>query len=89
METAKIGRSAMLLGAGRSKKDDIIDLTAGIIMHCNLGDEVDTKTPLATFYTNKIELIQSASELFTQAFTINDSASTSDLNFPLIYEEVE
>ena len=38
----EIGRSAMLLGAGRETKDDTIDLGVGLVLHQKVGDHVQT-----------------------------------------------
>lgn len=88
METAKIGRAAMLLGAGRAQKDLPIDLTAGIIMHCNLGDIIKSGTPLATFYTNKESLLEEAIALFESSLKMEEWQLTQKESVPLIYDEI-
>lgn len=44
------GIAAGLLGAGRAKKDDVIDPCAGIIMHKKIGDAVAAGDTIATLY---------------------------------------
>jgi len=47
-----VGRSAMLLGAGRATKDDHIDLGAGLVLNVKRGDRVARGQALATLYTS-------------------------------------
>ena len=59
MDTAKIGKISSMLGAGRVKKDDLIDYNAGIILNKKINDYVNTNDLLATLYTDKeIDLIK-------------------------------
>jgi pyrimidine-nucleoside phosphorylase len=50
MDSAELGRAAIMLGAGREKKGDDIDLTAGIKLHRRCGDFVSEDELLATLY---------------------------------------
>lgn len=48
-----IGLSSMRLGGGRETLDDVIDMSAGIILNKKIGDKVNKGELLATLYTNK------------------------------------
>ena len=50
MDSSDLGRAAILLGAGRAKKGDAIDLTAGIKLHRRCGNYVETGELLATLF---------------------------------------
>lgn len=52
MNALELGECAMRLGAGRARKEDPIDFTAGIILHKKIGDPIKEKDVLATIYTN-------------------------------------
>lgn len=52
IEAESIGIAAMLLGAGRKTKDDIIDPAAGITLVKKLGDEVKVGEVLCVLHTN-------------------------------------
>lgn len=52
MDTLSIGEASLLLGAGRSKKTDVIDPAVGIVVHARLGDRVEKGTEIATLYAN-------------------------------------
>lgn len=49
----EIGESAMRLGAGRETFDDIIDMSAGIVLSKKVGDQVNKGDVLCTVHTNK------------------------------------
>ncbi len=52
MHSAELGRAAILLGAGREKKGDAVDLNAGIKIHKRCGDAVEVGEVLATLFFN-------------------------------------
>ena len=43
----------MHLGAGRATKDDVIDMSSGIVLNKKVGDFVKNGELLLTCYTNK------------------------------------
>ena len=45
----------MHLGGGRETLDDVIDMSAGIVLNKKVGDKVYKNELLATLYTNKSE----------------------------------
>lgn len=49
----EIGESAMRLGAGRETFDDVIDMSAGIVLSKKVGDKVAKGDVLCTVHTNK------------------------------------
>ena len=50
IDAEKIGKAAMMLGAGRATKDDIIDHSVGIIMHKKVGDKFEEGEAILTLY---------------------------------------
>lgn len=48
-----IGESSMKLGGGRETFDDVIDMSAGIVLNKKVGDKVNVGDLLCTAYTNK------------------------------------
>lgn len=63
MDAEAIGIIACKLGAGREKKEDFIDFTAGIILHKKTGDRVNKGESLATLYTNNESLLKAVNYL--------------------------
>ncbi len=67
INTMQLGLDSMRLGAGRETKDDIIDMTAGILLNKKLGDKVSKGDVLMTLYTeraNMQEMVSSAMNNF-------------------------
>ena len=69
MDAEMIGSASVILGAGRVKKDDFIDFSAGIILHRKTGERVQNGDAIATFFTDKEESIPSAEKLFLESIT--------------------
>lgn len=63
MNAEEIGKLASRLGAGRVKKEDKIDYTAGIILNKKVGDKVVKEEKLATLYTNKENIDEEVNNL--------------------------
>lgn len=73
MDTETIGKICVVLGAGRNKKDDIIDFSAGIILSEKTGDNVKIGDTLATFQTDNDISDEEYSDLFFKAIKFSDS----------------
>ena len=85
MNAEMIGSSSVILGAGRVKKDDAIDFSAGIILNKKTCDKVEKGDVLATLYTNNADSIEGAEKLFLQAITITVNKREPS---PLIYKVI-
>lgn len=53
IDAEAIGTAAMLLGAGRAKKDDVIDHSVGITLLKKVGDEVSANEVIARIHSNQ------------------------------------
>ena len=85
MNCEKIGDVSVILGAGRIKKDDIIDHSAGIIINKKTGDFVKKGETLCTLYTNNPDILTKASEEYLSALEF----SVTPINRPpLIYKTI-
>ena len=85
METGEIGTAAVMLGAGRSRKDDPIDLGAGIRLLAKTGDFVEKGQPLAVFSAAREELLGPAAERYLAALSFGEDAPKPQ---PLILERL-
>lgn len=72
-----IGRASVILGAGRRKKDDVIDHAAGVVLHKKIGDHLDIGEPVATMLTNKCELLAEARAVLADAIDVSDQPVTA------------
>ena len=85
MNAEEIGVSSVILGAGREKKDDIIDMSAGIILNKKTGDIIKKGDVIATLYTNNESTIKSAKDKFIKAIEFSNE---KPIDIPLIFEVV-
>ena len=85
MDAAQVGVSSSMLGAGRMKKDDPIDYSAGIVLEKKTGDQVRRGDVLAWLHTNDEALLADAEARFRAALTWGDAAPAPQ---PLIYDIV-
>ena len=67
----EIGESAMRLGAGRETFDDVIDMSAGIVLNKKVGDKVQKGDVLCVVHTNKEDYEPILKDI-EEAFTIVD-----------------
>lgn len=65
-----VGRAAMLLGAGRARKEDRIDPAVGIVLRRKVGDPVARGEPLAEVHYNDAGRLPAALELLERAYSI-------------------
>jgi len=71
LKALTIGNSSMRLGGGRETLEDVIDMSAGILLNKKVGDYVKEGELLATAYTNK-ENVEEILKDIKEAFFIKD-----------------
>ena len=74
LDALLVGRAAVALGAGRDKKGDQVDLSAGILLRKKPGDAVDAGEPVIELRYNDASRLEAATSLLTQALVIADRA---------------
>lgn len=85
MNAEEIGISSVVLGAGREKKEDFIDFSAGIVLNKKSGDKVAKGDIIATLHTNNKDSLKTAKEKFLSAIEFSNE---NPKEIPLIYEIV-
>lgn len=75
-DTREIGRASQHLGAGRLRKEDEIDFTAGIRMHVRIGDFVKEGDVLATLYGADSRRLEEAEIIMEAAIRISAEPAT-------------
>lgn len=72
-DAEKVGIAAMMLGAGRRKKEDKIDYSAGITLKKKIGDHVNMGDVLCILHTNEEKTIE-AEKTVRSAFFFSSGA---------------
>ncbi|MFQ3549358.1 MAG: thymidine phosphorylase [Armatimonadota bacterium] len=82
IECDAIGKAAVILGAGRIKKDDLIDHSVGLIIDKKIGDKVVNNDIIATIYANDKNKMDYVEEIIYNAICVEKNPVKSP---PLIY----
>ncbi|MFH1541205.1 MAG: pyrimidine-nucleoside phosphorylase [Elusimicrobiota bacterium] len=70
----EVGISSLILGAGRTKKEDIVNQSVGIYLKKKVGDKVEKGEPLAVFHTDGDEKkISEAKDKFLKSYIVGDN----------------
>ena len=85
-DAEKIGISAVILGAGREKKEDTIDMSAGIILNKKTGDKVTKGDTIATLYSCNKNSFEGAKKQFLDALEFSENETIKE---PLIYKVIK
>ena len=82
----EIGHTAVMIGAGRAVKEDVIDPSAGIIFKKNVGDRVARGDEIATLLTtDKPEMLAAAAARLSAAITVGvEPPKTGDIILDII-----
>ncbi len=71
IDAEDIGLASSMIGAGRDKKDDVIDPAVGIILEVKVGEKVDAGSVLCRIYYTREERVDEAAEMVEDAFRIS------------------
>ncbi len=83
MDSEKVGKASLILGAGRLKKEDPIDPAAGILFHKHYGDYVRRGEVIATLYTEREKSLIEAGLTLSRAISLSEAMPP---NLPIVYE---
>lgn len=85
MDTERCGIASVALGAGREKKQDTIDYSAGIVLAKKTGDSVQAGDVLATLYAANEDLLDAGEKIFMDALDIREQEAVA---VPLFHARV-
>jgi thymidine phosphorylase len=86
LDALAVGTAAWRLGAGRARKEDVVQAGAGVEWHARPGDAVRQGEPLLTLHTDDPERFPRALEALAGAYAIGDSAAYSPQ--PLVIDRI-
>jgi pyrimidine-nucleoside phosphorylase len=81
----QVGEAAVLLGAGRARKEDPIDHGVGILVHTKVGNQVEAGQPLFTVHAASQEKLDETARALLEAVAFADQPVQP---LPLFYGEV-
>jgi len=81
-----VGETAVLLGAGRARKDDVIDLAVGVEVMNKVGDFVVAGDPLFVIHANDLQQLDEAVDQMLRAYRWSDTPVEP---LPLFYDVVK
>lgn len=73
IEAETIGKAAMVLGAGRATKEDIIDHAVGIVLNKKVGDNITSGEEIATIYYNDDKNLENSKSMILNAYEISEN----------------
>lgn len=86
IDAEEVGKSALLLGAGRETKESSIDLGVGLIIHKKIGDKVSKDEPVATIYYNDDRRLEEAVRTLVEAYEVTEEVVPKNT---LIYDLID
>jgi thymidine phosphorylase len=86
LDAMSVGLAAWRLGAGRARKEDLVQAGAGVIWHARPGDAVAPGAPLFTLLSDDESRFQRALESLEGGYDI--SAETDFTPSPLVIERI-
>ena len=72
IKTEKIGKAAMIIGAGRAKKEDEIDHAVGINIFKKVGEKIAENEKIAEIYYNNGENVEESKNMILEAFVLTE-----------------
>lgn len=72
LDGRKVAEACKLMGAGREKKGDPINLAVGVVLRDKVGAQVEGGRPIADVYADSKEQFEAASAKLAEAFTFSD-----------------
>src|SRR5690606_33168660 len=73
LDTHALGRLAVRLGAGRLRKEDAVDPTAGLVLHRKPGDPVAPGDLLARLHTRRLGELPAFEQAVREAYAFADA----------------
>ena len=69
----RVGLVSMHLGGGRVTKEDVIDLSVGVVLHKKVGDRVEQGESLGTVHASDPEKAAQAAELLRACYALSET----------------
>lgn len=71
IQSELIGKASMILGGGRAAKDDVIDLSVGVVLSKKIGDKVNKGDVIARIYCDDADKTKESEKLVHEAYAFS------------------
>ena len=71
IDAEDIGRASTMIGAGRDRKEDVIDPAVGVILEAKIGQKIDAGSVLCRIYYTREDNLEEAAQQVEDAFRIS------------------
>jgi pyrimidine-nucleoside phosphorylase len=85
LDALTVARASIVLGAGRERKGDAIDLAVGVRLEAKIGDRVGRGEPIAVLYANDESRLIEAERILRGGIALS---TTTVMLPPLILERL-
>ena len=85
IDTRKVGLAVIIMGGGRTIPNQQINYTTGFTDFCQIGDKVDTKTPLCYVHSEDENLVSEVKSIIYNAIEITDTEPEKE---PVIIKKI-
>jgi pyrimidine-nucleoside phosphorylase len=86
IQCEQMGFASLILGGGRLRKEDEVDPSVGIVLHCKIGNTVRHGTPICTVHYNDEKKFKEAREMILKAYEI--TADPPAHTRPLVHKAI-
>jgi thymidine phosphorylase len=76
IDALAVGLACLELGAGRARKEDMVDPAAGLVIEAPVGAQVRAGDPLVTVHARSDELVERVRSRLEKAWRLSDSPVT-------------
>ena len=73
IDTRKVGLGVIMLGGGRTRPEQNVNHTTGFTSFCQIGDKVDSQTPLCFIHAEDKDALPEVAALLKQAVSLSDA----------------
>lgn len=85
IDAEEIGKSALILGAGRETMNSVLDLSVGIVLNKKVDSRVEVGETLAFIHANDIDKAKQVEKILLEVIVVGDK---NDNHKKLIYKEI-
>jgi thymidine phosphorylase len=86
LDALAVGLAAWRLGAGRARKEDVVQAGAGVVWHARPGDRVTEGEPLFTLHTDEPERFERALDALEGGYDVGEASAYRPA--PLVIDRV-